>query len=184
MRKLVYAINITLDACCDHTKVTADESLHDYHTNLLKSADVLLYGRKTYELMVPFWPDVARNPNEERSMKDFADAFVSVKQIVVVSRTLKSVDSKTTIIRDNLKEEISRLKQQPGKDILVGGVDLPAQLMQLGLIDEYQVVVLPSIIGGGRRLGDGANWQEAMHLKLIDSKTFGSGTVVLRYSNK
>jgi dihydrofolate reductase len=183
MRKLVFAINITLDGCCDHTKGIPDEDLHDYHTNLLREADVLLYGRKTYQLMVPFWPDVAKaNSDPSRSMIEFARTFVAVKNIVVFSRTLTSVEGKNTrIVSGPMKDEILKLKQGEGKNILVGGVDVPSQLMQLGLIDEYHVVVQPIIVGEGRRLLEGVSLQEGLQLKLVESRTFRSGTVALRY---
>src|ERR1700761_2214691 len=111
MRKLIFGINITLDGCCDHTKGIADEEVHDYFTNLYHGVDLIVYGRKTYELMVPFWPDVVKNPLPERSLNEFARTFSAVDR-VVFSRTLTTADEKTTILRGNLKEEILKLKQQ------------------------------------------------------------------------
>src|ERR1044071_1169946 len=125
MRKLIYAINLTLDGCCDHAKVIPYDDVVAYHQDLLSEVDVLLYGRKTYELMVPFWPDLAKSQSAPvKSMNDFARAFDAVRNIVVVSRSLKNaVGNKTRIIRDNLKDEMLKLKQEGGKDIVVGGVD-------------------------------------------------------------
>jgi dihydrofolate reductase len=142
---------------------------------------VLVYGRKTYQLMVPYWPDIAKSQSETKADIEFAQAFVS-KKIVVFSRSLDSVEDKNTrIVRANLRDEILKLKREPGKNILVGGVDIPSQLIELGLIDEYRFVVMPIIAGEGRRLFDGVNLQEKLQLKLAESKTFKSGCVALRY---
>ncbi|HZY79075.1 MAG TPA: dihydrofolate reductase family protein [Cyclobacteriaceae bacterium] len=185
MRKLIYSINVSLDGCCDHTKMGADEELHEFYVQQLRDGDTLLYGRKTYELMVPFWPDMAKNESGPKDLVDFGKAFVAVKNIVVVSKTLNKVDEKnTTIIRTNLKEEILKLKQQPGKPILAGGVDVPAQLIELGLVDEFRFVIQPIVVGEGRRVSEGANLAKGQDLKLVESKTFNSGAVALRYVRK
>jgi dihydrofolate reductase len=183
MRKLIYGINLTLDGCCDHTKGKGDEEIHDYFAQHIRDADLLVYGRKTYQLMVPFWPDIAKNQSgQTRSINDFALAFDSVKQIIVFSRTLQRAEGKNTrIVHTDLKDEILKLKQEPGKDILVGGVDLPSQLMELDLIDEYRFVIQPIIVGEGRRLMDHTRLQEKLQLKLVDSKIFTSGCVALHY---
>ena len=131
MRKLVYAINLTIDGCFDHTKGIPTEELYDFYIDLLKKSDLLLYGRITYELMVPYWPDAAKNQSGSKGENEFAKTFASVKRSVV-SRTLESTEGDTLIIRTNLKEEILKLKNQPGKDILMGGVDLPSQLIEMG----------------------------------------------------
>ena len=181
MRNVVYAINLTLDGCCDHTKFNPDEETHGYFTNLLREVDLLVFGRKTYQLMVPFWPDAAKDPSSTKSDVEFAQTFVSKKKIVF-SRSLGSVeDENTRIVRANLRDEILKLKQESGKDILVGGIDIPSQLMELGLIDEYRFVVMPILAGKGRRLFEGVNLPEKLQLKLVDSKTFKSGSVLLRY---
>ena len=182
MRKVIYAINLTLDGCCDHTKGIADEELHDYYTQLLQDSDTFVYGRKTYQLMVPFWPDVAKtNSAPTKAMNDFAQAFDAIKKIVVFSRSLEKVEQKNaSIIRTNLKDEILKLKNQEGKNILTGGVDIPTQLIQLGLVDEYYVVIQPLVVGEGRRLLDRTTVQEK--LQLVGSKIFASGSVALRYA--
>jgi len=181
--KLIFGINLTLGGCCDHTKVEGNEEIHDYFAQHIRDADLLVYGRKTYQLMVPYWPDVAKNQSgRTRSINDFAQAFAAVKQIVVFSRTLERAEGKNTrIVRSDLKAEILKLKQEPGKDILVGGVDLPSQLIALDLIDEYRFVFQPMIVGEGRRLMDNGNLQEKLRLELVDSKIFKSGCVALRY---
>ena len=183
MGKLIFAINITLDGCCDHTKVIGDEEVHEYFANLLRDIDVLVYGRKTYQLMVPFWPDVAKsNSGTTKAMNEFAQAFDSVKQIVVFSKSLERAEGKNTrIVRTNLYDEILKLKQEQGKDILLGGVDIPSQLIQLGLVDEYRFVVQPIVAGEGRRLLEGISLPEILQLKLVESKFFKSGPVALRY---
>jgi dihydrofolate reductase len=185
MRKVIFAINITLDGCCDHTKFNPDEETFEYFIRLLRDdAGLLVYGRKTYQLMVPYWPDIAKNPSETKADIEFARTFVSKKKIVF-SRSLASADDgNTRIVRTNLRDEILKLKQEPGKDILVGGVDVPTQLMELGLIDEYRLVVAPIIAGAGRRLFEGVNLPEKRRLKLAESKTFKSGSVALHYSKQ
>jgi dihydrofolate reductase len=182
MRKVIFAINITLDGCCDHTKFNPDEETFDYITQLLRDeADLLVYGRKTYQLMVPYWPDIAKSQSETKSDIEFAQTFVSKKKIVFSRSLASSEDGNTRIVRTNLHDEILKLKQEPGKDILVGGVDVPSQLMELGLIDEYRLVVMPIIAGEGRRLFEGVNLPEKRRLKLVESKTFKSGCIALRY---
>ena len=181
MRNVIYAINITLDGCCDHTKMVPDDELFEGSTNLLRDVDLLIFGRKTYQLMVPYWPDVAKDPSATKSDKEFADAFVSINKIVF-SRSLDSVEGKNTrLVRTNLQDEILKLKQQRGKNILVGGVNIPSQLMELGLIDEYRFVVQPIIAGEGAHLLKGVSLPEKLQLKLVDSRIFKSGSVALHY---
>ena len=185
MRNVIYAINLTLDGCCDHTKFNPADDLLEHYTRLLRDdTDLLVYGRKTYQLMVPYWPDAAKDPSSTKADKEFADAFVSKKK-VVFSRSLASADDgNTRIVGTNLHHEILKLKHAPGQHILVGGVDIPSQLMELGLIDEYRLVVAPVIVGEGRRLFEGVNLLEKRQLKLVESKTFRSGCVALRYSKQ
>jgi dihydrofolate reductase len=183
MRKLIFGINLTMDGCCDHTKGRGYDEVHEYFGQLMRDADTLLYGRKTYELMVPFWPDVAKNNTAPtKAMNDFAQAFASVNNIVVCSRSLKQVEGKnTSIISDNLEEEILKLKQEPGGNISTGGVDIPSQLIALGLVDEFHIVIQPIIAGAGRRFLDNTTLPESQQLKLVASKVFESGAIALRY---
>lgn len=183
MRKLIFGINLTMDGCCDHTKGIGNDDVHEYFAQLMRDADTLLYGRKTYELMAPFWPDVAKNHSgPTKAINDFADAFASVNKIVVCSRSLEKVEEKnTTIIRGNLREEVLKLKRQPGGNISTGGVDIPSQLIALGLVDEYHIVVQPIVAGAGRRFLDNTSLPESLQLKLVDAKVFESGYVALRY---
>jgi dihydrofolate reductase len=181
MRKLIFAINTTLDGCVDHTKQMADEEMHEYFTHLMRDVDLLVFGRKTYQLMVPFWPEVAKSQSMTRAENEFARTFDSINKIVF-SRSLDSAEDRNTrIIRTNLHDEIRKLKQEQGKNILVGGVDIPSQLMELGLVDEYRFVVGPSLAGEGRRLLEGVSLPEKLQLKRVESKFFESGCVALRY---
>ena len=181
MRKLIYAINITLDGCVDHSKPSVDAETLEYFTQLTREADLQVFGRKTYELMVPYWPDVLKNLSETKVDTEFARAFVSTNKIVF-SRTLNSAeDTNTKIVRGDLRNEILKLKQEQGKNILVGGVSVPSQLIELGLVDEYRFVIGPIIAGEGRRLLEGVSLPEKFQLKLVESKILKSGCVALRY---
>jgi dihydrofolate reductase len=184
MRNVIYALNLSLDGCCDHTKFKPDEGMLEHYTRLLQDdVDLLVYGRKTYQLMVPYWPDIAKSQSETKADIEFAQAFVSRKK-VIFSRTLElasSEDGNTRIVRTNLHDEILKLKQEPGKPILVGGVDIPSQLIELGLVDEYRFVIAPVFVGEGGRLLEGVSLPERLQLKLIESKVFKSGHVALRY---
>jgi len=180
MRKVIFAINTTLDGCCDHTKMIADEEIHEYFTHLLRDIDLLVFGRKTYQLMVPFWPDVAKNQSQTTAMNEFARAFDSINKIVF-SQSFDRGEGNTRIVRTNLQEEMLKLKQEQGKNILIGGVAIPSQLIELGLVDEYRFVVQPIVAGAGRRLLEGVCPRERLQLKLVESKIFKSGCVALRY---
>jgi dihydrofolate reductase len=181
MRNLIFAINITLDGCVDHTKQVADDETHEYFVDLLGEVDLLVFGRITYQLMVPFWPEVAKTQSMTKASNEFAQAFDSINKIVF-SRTLDSAEDKNTrIVRTNLHDEMLNLKQEQGKDILVGGVSIPSQLMELGLVDEYRFVVGPIVAGEGRRLLEGVSPPQSLQLRLVESKIFKSGCVALRY---
>jgi dihydrofolate reductase len=189
MRKLIYAINMSLDGRCSHTlNLGPDDEgeMFEYYAGLVRDVDVFLYGRITYQLMVPYWPDIARNPEgQTKGDVDYARAFESVSKTVVFSRSLdRAEDARTTIVRGNLKDEVLKLKEERGRDILTGGVGIPAQLMELGLIDEYRIVVQPIVVGEGRQLFDGVKPPERLQLRLVDSRTFRSGWIVLRYSKQ
>jgi dihydrofolate reductase len=180
MRNVIYAINITLDGCCDHTRMIGDEEIHEYFTDLMREVGLLVFGRKTYQLMVPFWPDVAKSHSMTKASNEFADRFDAIDKIVF-SRSLESAEGHTRIVRGAVREEILRLKQEEGKNILVGGVSIPSQLIKVGLVDEYRFVVQPIVAGEGKRLLEGVHLQEGLRLKLVESKIFKSGCVALRY---
>jgi len=184
MRKLIYTINQTLDGCFNHDAMTApDAEAGEYSINLVRNAGALIYGRKTYQLMVPYWPDAAKDKTAHKSKADFAEAFCAIDQMVVVSETLDRVEGKNTvIIRSNLYNEVLKLKQQEGKYVLTGGVDVPSQLIQLGLVDEYHTVVHPVFAGKGKRLFENAELAERLKLRLVETKVFKSGCVLLVYA--
>lgn len=181
MRKLIYGINLTIDGCCDHTKGKGGKDVHEYFGNLLANSDLLLYGRKTFELMVPFWPDIAREQSLDESSNTFAKIFDRLDRVVVSRSLTEAPDEKTSLIRSNLKEDILKLKQQPGRAISTGGVDLPGQLIEMGLVDELHIVIQPVIAGEGRRLFTEVNLPESLDFQLVSTKTFSDGCVALRY---
>jgi dihydrofolate reductase len=181
MRKLIYAINITLDGCVDHAKQFVDKEQLEHFTHLTREADLQVFGRKTYQLMVPYWPNVLKDQSATKADTEFAQAFDSVPKLVFSRSLERAEDRDTRIVRGNIRDEILRLKQEQGKNILVGGVHVPSQLIDLGLVDEYCFVVGPIIAGEGRRLLEGVSLQERLQLKLVESKTFKSGCVALRY---
>ena len=135
--------------------------------------------------MVPYWPDVAKDQSASKADREFAKAFESANK-VVFSRSLDSAEAKkgdknARVVRTNLRDEILKLKQEPGKNILASGVDIPSQLIELGLVDEFRFVVYPILAGEGRRLLEGVSLPKKPQLKLIDSKVFKSGCVALHY---
>jgi dihydrofolate reductase len=179
MRKLIAAINMTLDGFCDHTAMIADEEIHQHYNELLSNADSLLYGRITYQLMESYWPSVVKNPTGNKPMDEFAVLIDNISKFVF-SRTLKNVEWKNTILKKEvIKEEIIELKRQGGKNLLVGSPGLIVALAQLDLIDEYQLGVQPTVLGSGLPLFK--NVRDRMNLKLLKTKTFGCGAVALYY---
>ena len=178
MRKVIFAINITIDGYCGHETGIANDELHEYFTRLLQDSGVDIFGRNTYHLMYPYWHDVAVNQSETKTINEFARTFDSMPKIVF-STTLKSVEwNNTTLLHSNLREEIMKLKQQPGKNIFIGGLNIASQVAEWDLIDEYHFVVHPIIAGKGPRLFGSV---ENLKLNLVESKTFRSGVVALHY---
>jgi dihydrofolate reductase len=178
MRKVVAAINLTIDGFCDHTAGIADEEIHDHYTNLLNHSGVILYGRTTYQLM-QFWQTLLEKPSGEQSMDDFAKAIDRIPKIVF-STTLKDTGWNTAALADEpLKETVMKLKQQSGGDILIGCRSLIITLANLNLIDEYQLCIHPVIIGKGLPLFDQIN--ERTVFKLLKTKIFGAGATLLYY---
>jgi dihydrofolate reductase len=178
MRKLIAAINMTLDGFCDHTAGLPDEEIHQHYTELLGQGDAILYGRTTYQLM-EFWRTLLENPSEEKSMNDFATAINKIPKIVF-SRTINNVEwESATIAKRDLKDEVLELKQQSGKDIIVGSRSLIIQLIKLDLIDEFQLCIYPVVAGNGLPLFENIN--DRTIFKLIKTKTFNGGAVILYY---
>ena len=169
---------MTLDGVCDHTAGLPDEEILQHYTELLRQADLILYGRTTYQLM-EFWRTLLKNPSDEKSMNDFAIAIDKIQKIVF-SHTLKDVEWDSARLSDQaIEEEVLELKQQSGKDILVGSRSLIIQLMKLNLIDEYQLCVHSVVAGSGLPLFENIN--DRTILKLIKTKTFSGGAVTLYY---
>ncbi len=181
MRKLIAAINMTLDGFCDHTSGIPDEEIHQHYADLLRNAGAVLYGRITYQLM-EFWRDLAENPSGDKSMDDFAAVMDSTPKIVF-SRTLKNIDWKSAKLAGRTpEEEVRELRKQPGKDIFVGSPGLIVALTKLHLIDEFQICVHPVVAGKGLPLFKDIT--EKVVLKLAGTKTFGGGAVILYYEPK
>ena len=182
MRKLIATINMTLDGFCDHTAGIADEELLQHYNELLSNADTLLYGRITYQLMESYWPTVVKEPTGNKPTDEFAVLIDNISKIVF-SHTLKNVEWKNVkLAKRGIKEEVLELKQQAGKNILAGSPGLIATLTQLDLIDEYQLLVIPIILGNGLRLFKNIN--DRKNLKLIKTKIFGSGSITLYYERE
>ena len=178
MRKLIAAINMTLDGFCDHTAGIPDDEIHQHYADLLSNADIILYGRITYQLM-EYWRTLLENPSDEKSMNDFAIAIDKIPKIVF-SHTLKNVEWESAKLANrDIEEEVLELKQQSGKNILVGSRSLIIQLMKLNLIDEYQLCIHPVISGTGLPLFE--NIKDRTVLKLIKTRTFSGGAVTLYY---
>lgn len=182
MRPLRYSINVTLDGCCDHTAIPADENLHRHHAANLERADGLLFGRVTYEMMEAAWRDVARTGVMPDWMEPWMVPFartIDAARKYVVSSTLDRVDWNAELVRGELGPAVERLKRESGKGLLVGGVTLPMALAELGLIDEYELVVHPRIAGHGPALFAGLS--KHVDLKFVSQVELASGALALRY---
>jgi dihydrofolate reductase len=178
MRKVIAAINMTLDGFCDHKAVVPDEEVHQHYADLLSNADTILYGRITYQLM-EFWKPFVKNPSGEKAMDDFALVMDKISKIVF-SNTLKNVDwNSAKLSNQSPEKEVLELKQRAGKDIFIGSRSLIVQLMKLNLIDELQLMVHPVIAGSGLPLFE--NMNDRTILKLVKTKTFSGGAVTLYY---
>src|SRR5215813_15335652 len=178
MRPLRYSINVTLDGCCDHRAMVADEDLHRHAIKNLERADALLFGRVTYEMMEAAWRPPAPTGARPDWMEPFARKIDAAKKYVV-SSTLDRVDWNAELVRGDLATAVQQLKREPGKGLFVGGVKLPQALAELGLIDEYEFVVHPRLAGHGPTLFAGLS--KPIDLRLVSRRELGSGAVALRY---
>jgi dihydrofolate reductase len=178
MRPLRYSINVTLDGCCDHRAIVPDESMHQHHAENLARADALLFGRVTYGMMEAGWRQPAPAGTRPEWMEPFARTIDAAKKYVV-SSTLEHVDWNAELVRGDLRTAVQRLKREPGKELLTGGVTLPTALAELGLIDEYELVVHPRIAGYGPTLLAGLS--TPIDLQLVGRVELGAGVVVMRY---
>ncbi len=182
MRPLRYSINVTLDGCCDHREGVADEELHRHAVENLARADALLFGRVTYEMMEAAWRAPARTGARPDWMEPWMEPFartIDAAKKYVVSSTLERVDWNAELVRGDLGKAVQQLKRESGKGLLVGGVKLPLALAELGLIDEYEFVVQPRLVGHGPTLFAGLS--KRIDLKLVSRLEFGSGAVAMRY---
>jgi len=179
MRKVIAAINMTLDGFCDHTSgIIADQELHDHYTDHLNNAGVLLYGRKTFQLM-QFWQSLLENPSDDNSLNDFAISIDKIEKLVF-SKTLKDTGWNTAkLAQEPLEEKVLELKQQSGKDIFIGSRSLIIQLLNSDLIDEFQICIHPVIEGKGLPLFHQIN--NRIFFKLLKTKSLGSGATVFYY---
>ena len=178
MRPLRYSINVTLDGCCDHRVGIADEDIHRHAMENIAQADALLLGRVTYEMMEAAW----RPPSQAGTRPDWMEPFartIDAAKKYVVSSTLDRVDWNAELVRGDLGRAVQRLKQEPGNGLFVGGVKLPLALAELGLIDEYEFVVQPRLVGHGPTLFAGLS--KSIDLRLVSRLEFGSGAVAMRY---
>ena len=181
MRPLRYSINVTLDGCCDHRVMPADEELHRHAVENLRRADALLFGRVTYQMMeAAFRPPAGTGarPDGPDWMDHFARTIDAAKKYVV-SSTLGRVDWNAELVRGDLEKAVQQLKREPGKGLFLGGVKLPLALAELGLIDEYEFVVQPRLVGHGPTLFAGLS--KRVDLRLVSRLELGSGAVAMRY---
>jgi dihydrofolate reductase len=183
MRPLRYSINVTLDGCCDHRAMVPDEELHRHAAEVIAAADALIFGRVTYGLMEAGWREVARTGVQPDWMADWMLPFartIDAAKKYVVSNSLQRVDWNAEIVRvDRLEEVVRALKAQPGKELFVGGVMLPQALAELGLIDEYELIVHPRLAGHGPALFAGLS--KPLDLTPVGRVEFRSGVVATRY---
>lgn len=178
MRKVIAAINMTLDGVCDHTVGIVDEILHHHYSDLINNAGVILYGRTTYQLM-QFWQTLLKNPSDQKSMNDFAVSIDKIEK-VVFTKTLKDTGWNTAKIASQpLEEMISEFKHQSGQDILIGSRSLIIQLLNSNLIDEFQICIHPMVEGKGLKLFD--QIKDRIIFKLIKTKSLPSGVTIMYY---
>jgi dihydrofolate reductase len=183
MRKVMFAMNISIDGCYEHTHFSPSVELMDYFTRLMKDTGLIVYGRKTYELMVPYWPEVAKNGSDRPGDIAFAEAMTPIEKIVL-SRTLKNASENTRIVSENPEGLIRELKQQPGKKIAFSSTSLLPRLLGFGLIDELYLVVHPVLVGENKRLFENFLIPEKLNFQLEHTQLFKSGAIALHYQKK
>ncbi|RYE26028.1 MAG: deaminase [Sphingobacteriales bacterium] len=181
MRTVTFALNISLDGYCDHTMATPSEELMDYFTRMMDNIDLMLYGRIMYQLMFPYWADIAKDESGSPAENRYAKRLIEIDR-VVMSTTLTEGDDKTTILKGSVVEQVQKLKQQPGKNISIDSVSLLPELINAGLIDEFHLVIHPILAGNGRRLLDAGSLQHQLNLNLVDTIRFDNGCVAQHYS--
>jgi dihydrofolate reductase len=183
VRKVIYWMSASLDGFIETPNqeldwVIVDEELHTYFNDQARELGAFLYGRRTYEMMVDYWPTADTKPSSPAYEVEFARIWKNMPKIVF-SKTLDKVEWNSRLVRDNIAEEITRLKAQPGKDLGLGGANIASTFMRLGLIDEYWLYVQPVVLGGGTPFLPALD--SPLNLKLLETHTFASGVVLLRY---
>lgn len=182
MRNVIYSMGVSLDGFIagpdgEIDWSAPDEELHRFHNEQARNTGVHLYGRRLYEVM-RYWETAEQNPSAPEHELEFARVWKQTPKIVF-SRTLERVEGNARLVRDNIADEVARLKQQPGNDIAVGGAGLASAFMKLGLIDEYRPFVHPVVVGGGTPYFPPLN--QRINLRLLETRTFGSGVAYSRY---
>jgi dihydrofolate reductase len=182
MRKVIYSMMVSLDGFIEGPNreldwVTVDEELHKYINDRQSAIDTYLYGRWTYEVIVDYWPTADTNPSNPEYVVEFAHIWKNMPKIVF-SRTLEQAEWNTRVVRENIAEEIAKLKAHPGKDLALGGADIASTFMQFGLLDEYWLYVQPVVLGSGTPMFRAL---DKINLRLVETRTFDSGVVLLRY---
>ena len=183
MRTVAFSMNISLDGYCDHFISTPGEDLMDYFTAMMDDVDLLFYGRVTYQLMFPYWEDVAKGQSGTAGQNKFAARYNQIER-VVMSGSLTSADSKTRIVNGDPAAELLKLKQQHGKTIFISSVSMLPQLINANLIDEFKLVIHPVIAGNGRPLLNVGALQQQLNLTLTDTQFFENGYVAMHYVNQ
>ncbi|MEJ2615196.1 MAG: dihydrofolate reductase family protein [Ignavibacteriaceae bacterium] len=179
MSKIIFAINITIDGFADHTAMIADDEFHEFYADLLDSVDVVLFGRKTYELMAGFWPNAREDPKSTKSMIKFADKFNSISK-VVFSKTLNTVNWNNITLNNGIMiDEVLKMKKQNRKNISAGSLSIASALMKEQLIDEFWFLVHPIVLGKGKKLFE--DLTQKTNLQLIDTRKFNSVVIVIHY---
>ena len=182
MRKVIYSMFVSLDGFIEGPNRDldwhiVDEELHKYVNDQERAIDTHLYGRRMYEVM-SYWQTADTNPSSPEYEVEYAHIWKSIPKIVF-SKTLAQVEGNARLVRENIAEEIAKLKEQPGKDLGLGGANIASTFMQLGLIDEYQLYVHPVVLGGGTPMF--SPFDNKINMRLVETRKFGSGVVLLRY---
>jgi dihydrofolate reductase len=184
VRKIIMALNVTPDGFCDHRVMIADAELHHYFSNMLHDAATLLFGRKTFQLMDPYWPEIARDRTGTASEIEFADYIEAIQKIVFSRKGIETSWHNTTVIKEMNPDEIQKIKSEPGGNIMVGSPSIIDQLSAWGLIDEYFYVMQPIIGGSGKRFFESSQLNNKVRLQLMDARKLDSGIISLHYKKQ
>lgn len=185
MRKILYAMSVSLDGFIeapngDLSWSFPDEELHKHFNDCESTIDTHLYGRRLYENMAAYWPTADENPSAPPHEIEYAHIWKN-KPKIVFSKTHDQVNWNSRLVKGNIADEVNKLKEQPGKDMSVGGAELASTFMELGLIDEYWLYVHPVVLGGGKPMFGQLHGK--INVQLVETRTFVSGVVLLRYQH-